>query len=268
MKRLGAFFLVFCLAGLAMAGFKVKLVKPKKPEQFMARTSAAGATYAADLLVDGGTQKDFFYKELIPSNIIAVRLAVFNGGDNQVELPLDSLQLIGPDGKECPLVAPEVVSKAVLDGLVVTSAEKKNESPVKVLPNTRIGDPRTDRTDPRYDPRLDPTDPSYDPSDPRVRNDPNIRRNGSYGGPWIRPGVDVILNPGGRSGGGDLSRFEKSLVEKDFSDKAHSAEPVLPSMNRDRFLYFSIKAKPETTKGYTLRLPPAKGFPHEIVLKF
>ena len=79
----------------AFAGFKVKNVKAKKPKQFQTRTSIEGVTYAADLLLDGKEQKEFFYKELTPSDIVAVRLAVFNAGKEEIELP-GNLQLLGP----------------------------------------------------------------------------------------------------------------------------------------------------------------------------
>jgi hypothetical protein len=114
------------------------------------------------------------------------------------------------------------------------------------------------------DPRgYPPNDPRYDPSDPRSRPTGRDR----YPGGWGQPGVDVILRPGG-AGTGDLSQYEKQLVEKDFSDKAHTNEPVLSSMTRDRFLYFSLKDRPANPKGFTLRLPRSKGIPEEVVLKF
>jgi len=254
---------LFGIAVSLFAGFKVKLVKSKKPEQFQTRVAANGVTFAADLLLAGKDQKEYFHKELTPSNVIAVRLAIFNGGSEEVTLPLAELELIGPDGKQAPVMDPDTVAQAVLQGLVVTTQAKEKDAPVKVTPNTRVGDPRMDKSDPRYDPRLDPTDPSYDPNDPRNRG---------YGRnvPWIRPGVDVVLNPGGGRGGGtgDLSRFEKGLVEKDFRDKAHDADPILPSMTRDRFLYFSISDSPANAKGFTLRLPKSKGISQEIILKF
>ena len=263
---------VLCFTCASFAGFKVKLVKPKKPDQFQATMTVAGVTFAADLLVEGKQQKDYFYKELTPSNIIAVRMAVFNGGKEEVALPLEGIQLLGPGGQEAPIIAPDTAAQAVLQGLVVT-AEMNDKKKVAVAPNVRYGDPRYDRTDPRYDPRLDPSDPSYDPSDPRNRrNDPNDPRNrgyGGYNGPWARPGVDVVLNPGAGGGGrGDLSEFEKKLVEKDFQDKAHSLEPILVSLARDKFIFFSVAQMPASAKGFSLRLPPGKGIPQEILLKF
>ncbi len=290
MKKVPVAVAILYLAVTAFAGFKVKLIKPKRPEQFQTRMVAGGVTFAADLVIDAGDQKDYFYKELISSKIVAVRLAVFNGGSNSVALPLDMLQLIAPDGTELPLVAPEVVSEAVLQGKAVSAAPKSK--PVQVSPTT--GNPRVDRSDPRYDPRVDPTDPRYDPrqdpNDPRYdprydprgdprydprypRNDPRYDPNYDprYGrpgySPWGRPGVDVVLNPGGGTTG-DISEYEKALVQKDFSDKAHTPEPLHPSLNRDRFLYFVVPQVPAAGKGYVLRLPAAKGMPQEIVLKF
>lgn len=263
MRRFAFFLSVLCLSIPAFAGFKPKIVKPKKPDQFQARVTQVGVTYAADLLLDGKDQKDYFYKELTPSSVIAVRLAVFNAGKEEVLLPLDGLQLIDADGKEIPLVAPETVAEAVLRGMVVT-AQAKDKKPVAVSPNIRYGDPRYDRGDPRYDPRMDPTDPSYDPNDPQNRR---YGRSGTYG-PYARPGIDVVMNPGGAGGGGDLSQFEKKLVEKDFQDKAHAPEPIPNSMNRDKFLYFSIPTRPPSARGFTLRLPRSKGIPQEIALKF
>jgi hypothetical protein len=268
MKRVALLLGILCTATSVFAGFKVKNIKPKKPEQFSARATSAGITFAADLLVEDKEQKKFFHKELIPSNIIAVRLAVFNDSKDEVVLPLEDLVLSGPDGKEIPMVDADTVSQAILQGLVVSTEVREGASPVTVAPSMRSGDPRMDPSDPRYDPRMDPGDPSYDPRmDPGDPNDPRNRRSGNRG-PYMRPGVDVILNPGGGSGGGDLTQFEKQLVEKDFRDKEHPAEPLISSMKRDRFIYFSISDKPGSSKGFILRLPPSKGIPQEIVLKF
>jgi hypothetical protein len=277
---------VLCLAVAALAGFRVKNIKPKKPEQFQSRVTIAGVTFAADLLLDGKDQKSYFYKELTPSNLIAVRLAVFNNGKDEVVLPLDGLQLLGPDGNKIPLVGPETVAQAVLQGMLV-AAKAKQSAPIRVTPGG-VDDPRSDPSDPRYDPRMDPNSPNYDPNDPRNRGQypstsyppgsapgsypppgttPGSYPSGSYpsGGTWGRP--SVILNPGGGDSG-DLSQFERQLVEKDFSDKAHTSEPVLSSVSRDRFLYFSIPSQPAATKGYALHLSVSKGIPQEVVLKF
>ncbi len=282
MKRTLSFLMCFCLVCTAFAGFRVKLIKPKKPEQFQSRVTEGAVTYAADLVIEGKDQRDYFYKELTPSHVIAVRLAVFNRGRGEVVMPIERLQLIDPSDRAWAPLAPEAVSEAILKGLVVTTEARKNTQ-VQVAPQTR--DPRLDPTDPRYDPRVDPRDPRYDPrvdpSDPRYDprldpsrpgydpNDPRYRRypNGTYG-PWARPGVDVILVPGGGGGSGDLSQAEKSLVEKDFADKAHSMEPVMPSSGRDKFLYFPVNELPKSTNGFRLRLPGGKGIAREIVLQF
>lgn len=282
MKRAIHFLVCFSLACTAFAGFRVKLIKPKKAEQFQARLNDGEITFAADLVIEGKDQKGYFYKELNPSHVIAIRLAVFNRGRNEVILPVDRLQLIDPSGQALAPLAPEAVAEAILKGLIVSAEDHKNTQ-VQVAPQMR--DPRTDPTDPRYDPRVDPRDPRYDPrvdpSDPRYDprldptrpgydpNDPRNRRypNGTYG-PWARPGVDVILVPGGGGGSGDLSQSEKSLVEKDFMDKSHSMEPVLPSSGRDKFLYFPVTELPKTIKGFKLRLPNGKGMTQEIVLQF
>jgi len=272
MKRALAFLVGLCLVGSAFAGFRVKLIKPKKPEQFQSFVTVGDVTYAADLVIDEKSQKEYFHKELTPSHVFAIRLAVFNRGRGNVVLPLDRLQLTDAAGKEIAPVAPAAVAQAVLQGKVVT-AKADDKGPVQVSPGQR--DPRTDPTDPRYDPRVDPNDPRYDPridpNDPRYdpRYDPRNTRNpgGTYD-PWYRPGIDVILNPGAGGGGGDLSQFEKVLAEKDYVDKAHSLEPVDASSTRDKFLYFSVPEKPAAGKGFVLRLPQGKGSANDIVLKF
>jgi hypothetical protein len=270
MKRALAFLVSLSLTCTVFAGFKVKLVKPKKPEQFQTRLTNGDVIYAADLVIDAGEQKGYFYKELTPAHVIAIRLAVFNRGHNEVFLPLDRLRLIDPSGHELVPLAPEVVAQAVLKGLVVT-ATTPDEGQVSVSPrlDPRIdpNDPRNDPNDPRYPrypPTTDPrTDPRYDPNDPRLGRYPN----GTYG-PYIRSGGDVVMIPGGGGGGGDLSQHEKALVEKDFVDKAHVLEPVPPLSGRDKFLYFAFAEKPVNGKDFTLRLPQSKGMPQEIILKF
>jgi hypothetical protein len=264
MRRAVAIALFLTFLPAAYAGYRVKLIKPKKAEQFQTKFSSAGVTWAADLLVENGAQKDFFYKELTPSNVIAVRLAVFNNGSGEVVLPLEAIELIDPEGKALRIVSPEAVAAAVLqDKVVAPSGGPDKQSPVAVVPT--VSDPQTDPMDPRYDPRLDPNSPRYDPTDPRL--DPNGRAN--YPPGMGRPGVGIVLDPrAGRSPGGDMSKFEKSLVEKDFSDKAHSSDPVDASTIRDRFLYFSISGQPAGNRGYTLRIPKGKGVPEDVVLKF
>ncbi len=269
MNRIVVFLVSLSFACGAFAGFKVKLIKPKKAGEFQTRAISGDVTFAADLVLDRKTQNAYFYKELSPANVIAVRLGVFNAGGSEVVLPIDGLQLLDPSGRELAPVAPEAVAQALINGLVV-KADARKSKPVEVAPQAR--DPRLDPTDPRYDPRLDPNDPRYDPRyDPTYNpNDPRMRRypNGTYGGPWGRPGVDVVLSPGGGSGSGDLSQHEKALVEKDFVDKAHSLDPVEARSARDKFLFFSIEGTPAVGMGFVLKLPPAKGIPREIILRF
>jgi hypothetical protein len=246
----------FCLAG-----FKAKNVKPKKPEQFQARTTLAEVTYAADLLIQEKELKEFFYKDLTLFDMFAVRLSVFNRGNSEVAMPVEDFHLFAPDGTEVPAVGPDVVAQRVLEVLAVASETKKKNPPVEVGPAPRTYDPRQDPRDPRYDPTLDPNDPRYNPNDPRSdpRNDP-----------YNRPSVGVVLNPGGGTTDtvGDVSQYEKVLVEKDFSDKAHHSDPVLPSFTRDKFLYYAVKEIPASVRGYTLRLSPGNGRPEEVVLRF
>ena len=83
----------------------------------------------------------------------------------------------------------------------------------------------------------------------------------------MRPGVDVVLSPGGGNVG-DLSQFERSLVEKDFQDKAHSKEPVLASFTRDKFIYFSLPNPPSKPQGFVLRLPAGNGIAQDVELEF
>jgi hypothetical protein len=267
MNRAFLLVLLFFLSLPLTAGFKPKTVRPKKPEQYQARATLGGVTVAADLLLEAKEQRDYFYKELTAANVVALRLAVFNQSGGEVVLPLDSLRLIGPEGKDLAVVAPEAVAKAVLDGMVVGERVAADSAPVGVRPSTppTYGDPRSDPSDPRYDPRMDPNDPTYDPSDPRNRT---AGRRPGYG-PWSRPGVDVVLNPG--AGGGssaDLSRFEKAMVEKDFNDKTHQPDPLVAGMARDRFIFFSLADRPPGPRGFILRLPPGRGIPGELVLRF
>ncbi len=280
MKRAAVLFTMLSIVLSAFAGFKAKKVRPKKSDQYQARTTIEGVTYAADLLLDGKSQKDFFYKELTSSDVVAVRLAVFNEGKREIILPIEGISLIAPSGKGIPLVGPEIVAQAVLQGSAVATQAENKQSPVRLGPNIRTTDPRTDPSDPRYDPRYDPNDPSYDPNDPRIRttgdprmNDPRYdpRYNDPRYGRYPQPGVNVILNPnmgGGGGGGGDVSDFERQLIEKDFSDKCHSVDPIDSMMIRDRFLYFPMADRPATDKGFALRIPSGKGIPQEIILKF
>ncbi len=256
MKRIILFITIFCMAATAVAGFKAKVIKSKKPQQFQAHTIVSRVTFAADLLLDGKDQRNFFYKELAPSNVIALRLAIFNDSPGEVVMPVNGIQLTGPDGKQIPLIDPEMVAQAVLQGFIVSS--DSNQPPVQITRTTPVGDPRIDKTDPNYDPRLDPTNPSYDPSDPRNRS----YDRGPYG--THRPNVGVVLNPGA----GKYNAISGQLIAKDFADKAHSEDPILPSMMRDRFLYFRMADRPTSIKGFELRLPRGRGIDQAVSLRF
>jgi len=265
MKRLALLAALICISTFCFAGFKAKNVKPKKPEQFQTRATVAEVTYAADMLLQAKDQKDLFYKDLTLFDMFAVRLAVFNKGNSEVAMPVEDFHLVAPDGTEVTAVGPDYVAERVLEVLAAASDVQKKLPPIAVGPAQRTNDPRRDPRDPRYDPTLDPNDPRFDPNDPR--NDPH---NDPYGGTWNRTNPGVILNPGSGTTGtvGDVSQYEKTLVEKDFADKAHNSDPVLPSFTRDKFLYFSVKEIPASTRGYTLRLPPGNGRPEEVVLRF
>jgi hypothetical protein len=260
MRKATIVLVMFCLTASSFGGFKVKLVKPKKPEKYQIHTTIEGVTFEADLLLKGKEHKKFFYKELDRSNIIVLRLAIFNRSSGEVVLPLHDLELLAPDGTGLTPVAPDAVAQAALRGLVVMPIGADMNPPVTVSPTVRSGDPRSDPSDPRYDPRYDPTRPGYDPNDPRVR------RDGRHA-PWYRPGVDVVLSPGGGSVG-DVTQFEKALVEKDFEDKAHPFTPIPRNSNRDKFIYFSMADAPKTPSAFILRLPRGKGIPEPIELKF
>ncbi len=261
MRRLALMAVMCFVAVSCFAGFKAKTVKPKKPEQFQTRATLGDVTYAADMLLQEKEQKDLFYKDLTLFDMFAVRLAVFNKGSSEVSMPVEDFHLLAPDGTEVQAVGPDIVAQRVLEVMAVAKEAKQKNPPVAIGPAPRTNDPRSDPRDPRYDPTLDPNDPRYNPNDPR--NDP---RND----PYNRPNVGVILNPGGGSTDtvGDVSQYEKVLVEKDFSDKAHHTDPVLPSFTRDKFLYYSVKEIPTSTRGYVLRIPPGNGRPDEVVLRF
>jgi len=220
------------LTTAAIAGYKAKTIKLKKPGQFQTMIVVSGVTFAADLLLRGEDQRDFFYRELASSDVVALRLAVFNNSKNEVTVPLDGIQLIGPDGKELTVVAPEAVAQALLQGFPVRHA---TEQPPAVI---------------------QPTDPRYEPAD--TRNTVYDRR--SYG----TPGVGIVLDPGG----GGYDAVSAQLIEKDFVAKAFSADPLPPSMTRDRFIYFFLSNPPQSVKGFELRLPPGKGIARPAILRF
>jgi hypothetical protein len=261
MKKAALVIIILCCAVTAFGIFKAKRIKDKKPGQFQCMTTVSGVTYAADLLLEGKDQKKYFYDALTPYNIIAVRLAVFNDGKEEVILPLNNLRLISAEGFEFIRVDPEAVAQAVM-----------GENPINILEEpgrTRVGIgggslPPYDPNDPRYD----PNDPRYDPNDPRNRGRyPPDNYPGSYpsGGPLGGPGI--VLNPGG-GGSIDSMESESKLVAVDFRNKAHTSDPIICTLCRDRFLYFSIPEKPATKEGIVLILPVSKGIPREVVLKF
>jgi hypothetical protein len=274
MKKAALLLIIMSCAGTALGGFKAKQIKAKKPDQFQCSTTVSGVTYAADLLLEGKDQKKYFHDALIPSNLIAIRLAVFNDGKEEVVLPLNGLRLLNAEGVEFPHADPEAVVKAVLGEESINILEKPSGTMVGIntgsLPRYDPNDPRYDPNDPRYDPndpRYDPNDPRYDPNDPRNRRGypPYNYPPGSYpsGGSLGRPGI--VLNPGGS---GDSSENERKLVAVDFRNKAHTSDPIISTLRRDRFLYFAIPQGTATKEGIVLILPVSKGIPEEVVLKF
>ena len=60
MKKVIPFLVVLSLSASSFGGFKVKLVKPKKPEKYQIHEKIHGVTYAADLLLKGKEHKKFF----------------------------------------------------------------------------------------------------------------------------------------------------------------------------------------------------------------
>ena len=260
MKRLVIPLAAIFLATASFAGFKAKTIKPKKPDKFQISSTVSGVTFAADLLLSDKEQTEYFQKGLSSGKIIAVRLAIFNNSRNEVTLPIEGIHLINPDGKELQLIAPEAMAKAVM-GNPAPGPKNEEPPPVKVAAGPKLVGSRTDKTDPNYDPRLDPTDPRYDPSDPR-----NTSRTGTYGNPRIVPGINVVLNPSVDDSNKD--EITASLIEKDFVDKAYDADPILPSMTRDRFLYFSIGNPPKGINRFELRLTQGKGISQDVILIF
>src|SRR5512139_947219 len=114
MRKPVLFYLAVWVATASFAGFNAKVIKPKQPQKFQTRTTVSGITFAADLLLSEKEQTEFFAKALIPNKIIALRLAIFNDSPNEVLIPLDGIQLLGPDGKELPPISPEAVAQTVL----------------------------------------------------------------------------------------------------------------------------------------------------------
>jgi hypothetical protein len=234
------------MALYAAAGFKAKTVRPKKPEKYQVRAVISGITFAADLLLDGRDQTEFFVKELTPSNVIALRLTILNDSSGEIVISPDDIQLTDPNGKEIVPVDPETVAQAVLQGLPVSS--DVDRAPVQVSQRRS----RTDKSDPGYDPRLDPTDASYDPTDPR---------NTGYG---RRRDVQIVVNPTD----GKYGAISSQLIARDFIDKAYSTDPIPPTIMRDRFIYYELGNRPSVTKGFELRIMRGKGISEPVILRF
>lgn len=260
-KKAALLWIIVCCAGTALAGFKAKAIKAKKPGQFQCRTTLAGVTYAADLLLEGKDQEKYFQEALRPFNLIAVRLAVFNEGEEEVVLPMEGIRLLDSEGEEFSRVDPDEVARAVLGEEAIVIHEEPRG------PVVGIGgyDPRYDPNDPRYD----PNDPRYDPSDPRNRGQypPDVYPTGRYpsSGTLGRPGV--VLDPGG-GGGFDKIENERKMIAVDFRNKAHTSDPITRTLRRDRFLYFVIPSETVTKRGIVLIIPVSKGIPEEVVLRF
>ena len=248
MKKTVLLLIIMCCAVTVFGGFKAKRIKTKKPSQFHCRATISGVTYAADLLLERKDQEKYFHAEFTPPNLIAVRLAVFNDGKEEIVLPLNDLRLMTTEGMEFTRVDPEELVQAVLE-----------EDPIIVRENP--GGPVVGIGSVSH--------PRYDPNDPRNRGDyppydyppGNYPSSGPFGGP------EIVLNPGG-GGGIDSIENERKLAAVDFSNKAHTSDPILRNLSRDRFLYFSIPEKPSTKEGIALILPVSKGIPKEVVLKF
>jgi hypothetical protein len=261
MKKAALALIILCFALAAYGGFKAKKINAKKPGQFQSRSTVAGVTYAADLLLEGKDQEKYFYDTITP-NYMAVRLSVFNDGKEEVVLPLNDLRLLNSEGVEFIRVDPEAVAKAVLGEEPINI----NEKPEGPMVGVGVGSlPRYDPDDPRYDPQ----DPRYDPNDPRNRGQypPDDYPPGSYppGGPLGGP--VIVLNP---KGGGDINQIEneRKMAAVDFRNKAHTTDPIIGTLCRDRFLYFSVPSAPFSKEGIVLILPMSRGIPQEVILKF
>lgn len=244
MKKAALVLMILCCACTAFGEFKEKQIKAKKPGKFQVHITVSGVTYAADLVVDEKDQKKYFYDALTPSNIIAVRLAVFNQGKEEVVLPLDDLRLLSPEGVAFVRIDPESVGQAVLG----------EESPINVeeeTGGTLIGVNSGAPNDPRYP-------GSYPPGSYPPRTYPPSRRTGQ---------PDVVLSPGGLGKDAKI-RNERKMAAVDFHNKAHTSDPIVRTLSRDRFLYFSIPEDTVIPKETMLFLPVGKGIPQEVVLKF
>jgi len=243
-KKAALVLLVLCCACTAFGGFNEKRIKEKKPGKFQAHVTVSGVTYAADLVADGKDQKKYFYDALTPSNIIAVRLAVFNQGKEEVVLPLDDLRLLSTDGVEFVRVDPESVAQAVLGEDNPVYVEEGDEG-------TQIGVYSGGPYDPRYPDSYPPG--SYPPG--------TYPPSGRTGQP------DIVLSPGGLGKDAKI-RNERKMAAVDFHNKAHTSDPIVRTLSRDRFLYFSIPDSTVVPKETMLILPVSKGIPQEVVLRF
>ena len=165
-------------------------------------------------------------------------MAVFNDGKEEVVLPLNDLRLLNAEGVEFTRVDPETVAQTVLGENSVIGYGKPGGS------GGGVGGVSI---------------PPYDPNDPRNRGIHLPR------GPLEGP--DVVFNPGG-GGGVDKIENERKLAAVDFRNKAHTSDPIIRTLSRDRFLYFSIPDGPAIKKGLVLILPVSKGIPKEVILKF
>jgi hypothetical protein len=238
MRKAALFLIMLCCALTAFGEFKARQIKAKKPGQFQCRATVSGVTYAADLLLEGKDQEKYFHEALRPFNLIAVRLAVFNDGKEEVVLPLNDLRLLSAEGIEFTRLDPEAVAQVVLGENSINGPGKAGDSGVGI---GRV------------------SVPNYDPSNPRNRGIHLPR------GPLEGP--DVVLNPGG-GGGIDKIENERKLAAVDFRNKAHTSDPIICTLSRDRFLYFSIPEESAIKEGIVLILPVGKGIPKEVILKF
>ncbi len=248
MKNAVLLSIIMCCSITAFGGFKAKHIKAKKPGQFHCRVTVSGVTYAADLLLEGKDQEKYFHGDLTPSNFVAVRLAVFNDGKEEIVLPLNDLRLISAEGREFTRIDPEEFVQTVL-GNAPTDTYENPEGPVVGTVGVSL--------------------PPYDPSDPRNRRQypPYDYPPGTHpsSGPLGGPGI--VLNPGAGDGNDNIEN-ERRLAAVDFRNKAHTPDPIPCTLIRDRFLYFSAPEKPDTKEGVVLFLPAGPGIPEEVTLKF
>jgi hypothetical protein len=258
MKKTICFIAILCLTVTADAGFKPKLIKSKKPEQFQARAVVSGVGFAADLLLEGKEQKKFFCEELSPHDVIAVRLAVFNNSAGAVVLPLEDIRLTDPEGREVPRIGAAAVAEAVNGGIEKNTDVDQPTIQTASNPARRSGPVNT--SDPTYDPSRNPADPNYDPTCEPNSPCGQLRKLSQM----PAPGAHVEINPYGS----EYGTISERLIQKDFIDKSHSADPIPAAGVRDKFLFFALPGRPAGIKGYELHLPPGKDIPQPVILKF